>query len=46
MALGVAGGEIEHRVVEGVEAGQRDELELVAEVGQPCWKVAICSSLR
>ena len=33
-AIGVAAGEVEHRVVQGVEAGQGDELELVAQVGQ------------
>ncbi len=32
--LGVAAGEVEHAVVEGVEAGQGDELELVAHGAQ------------
>ena len=42
--LAVAAGELEHRVVERVEAGQRDELERVAELAELLWKPAISSS--
>ena len=33
-ALAVVRGELEHRQVQGVEAGERDELEAVAHVRQ------------
>ena len=36
VVAGVAVGQLEHRVVQAVEAGQRDELELVAHGGMPC----------